>query len=286
MAFGAYEEYGITETRFIPVGITYEQANEWRRELIIACGKPILLKDYIQRYHENENAAIQELTSDLELSMPENMVIIPDAIDDDLIDFLCLIQLNDSSNQIWPIVIKNNKKLNLEKSISNKVTSLGSYEKQLLKDNLIVYKDLLLKYHLKDSAVSNKRNIQFQQVLILIIGIILFIPGIIFNGLIVLISSYIAKNKVYVKEFYAPILFALCTFLYLLWYFIFAILGAFMLGWIIIPVLIILMISGYFSILFVESIKELINRWRYNLLESNVKHQLKELRSKLKNLSV
>ncbi len=281
MAFGAYEEYGIDNTVIVPMGISYENANNWRYDVIMACTEPLYLKDYLDLYKENANQAIQQLTDDIALRLPEKMVIIPDKHDDDVSELLCLIWQNDISQSVWPIVIEQDTKLKKEQAICEALSNLEEEKKSNLKHIAGIYTKDLKKYRLSDRVISNKYNIGLPAFLLSIIGLIIVIPGFVINCLPVLISRNITKKKVYIKEFYAPVLFASCTFMLLVWNILLLIVGLICLGWISILLIFGALLTGYLSIVLMEIIHSYIQRMRYQLLSINKRNEIAALRTTL-----
>jgi hypothetical protein len=137
------------------------------------------------------------------------------------------------------------------------------------------------KYKISDEVVSKAYKFKETDLLVLLIGLVAFIPGLLINCLPILISRYLSKKRVYVKEFYAPVLYASSTFFLLIWYITLQIIGLIWIGTKSISLLFSVYMAGYFSILFMENIKKLVQRFRYKRLSTTVKNDLNNTRLKL-----
>lgn len=284
MAFGAYEEYGIENTVIVPMGFSYENANNWRYDVIMACAEPLYLKDYLALYKENPNQAIQQLTDDIAKELPEKMVIIADKHDDETSELLCSIWDSDQSRPIWPIVKNDHKKLEKEKAICQKFNDLDENNKTDIKHSASNYLKLLKKHKISDQVIYKQGKATVKDLLILIIGLLAFIPGFLFNALPVLIARSIAIKKVYVKEFYAPVLFASSTFLLLIWYTIFIIFGMIFIGWKSLLILIVTLYFGYLSVLYLEKANRFLQSIKFVMLDPKTKNEIIDLRNTLKKV--
>ena len=79
MAFGALEKHGRDQDiKLVPCGINYTAADEFRSEVIIACGDPISIQDYLAMYDENSNKAVRTLTNKLEEEMKKLIIHVED----------------------------------------------------------------------------------------------------------------------------------------------------------------------------------------------------------------
>ncbi|HMG16220.1 MAG TPA: 1-acyl-sn-glycerol-3-phosphate acyltransferase [Saprospiraceae bacterium] len=283
MAFGAYEEYGVDNTVIVPMGVSYEKANEWRHDVILACAEPLYLKDYLNLYNENPNQAIQQLTDDIALSLPQKMVIIPDKEDDEVSELLCLLWQNNRTQTLWKIILPGAEKLEKEQAICKNYYEQDADTKKKATDISNEYLSQLKKYRISDAVVSPAYKFDLFNLILVLVGIFLFIPGYLINCLPVLIARNISLKKVYVKEFFAPVLYASATFLLLIWYIILLICGLIWVGWISLVLLISIFMAGYVSILFMEKLNMLLQRNRFKQLSLSTQNHINKLRIQLSN---
>lgn len=279
MAFGAYDAYGIEDTVIIPLGFTYEMANVWRKDVMIQCGAPIYLKDYIKEYKENPNQAIQSLTDSLGTKLKETIVNIDQISEEPICDLLFDVIENERKKSVFPILIKNNKSLIAEQLIANRFNQLAQQKKELLTQSILKYKNLLEKYRILDSNVKCGHSFSLIKVILSVLCLVFCLPGVIFYFLPVISAKTIASKKVYVKEFQAPVLFALVTFFVLVWTIIAVFSGIAIFGWYFLIPIIIVFILGFFSIIFFESLQMNLSQLRFDRLNSTVKDNLLSNRS-------
>lgn len=74
LAFGAYEAKGLEDLVIVPFGVNYSNVWRFRSDAMLTFGEPLRLADYLERYRQDERAAVTELTRDLEREMRKLVV--------------------------------------------------------------------------------------------------------------------------------------------------------------------------------------------------------------------
>lgn len=275
MVFGAYDAYGVKDTKIIPIGFNYEQANVWRKDVMIQCGTPISVADFLPAYHENPLQAIQSLTDEIALGLTKNLVIINDVQDEQVCDILFEITKNDHSSPVFPIVIPNNERLIKEKKIAAAFNNLSEPEKSKLSTIANNYRNQLEQYKIADAnVITGKSAATFPAILLLIILQIIFLPGALYYFVPVMTARMMTSKRVYVKEFQAPVLFALSAFFVLIWSIFSLTSGIMLFGVRSIILILILLVFGFLSIPVYEALMRNLSQRRFNRLQAETQQEL------------
>ncbi len=275
MAFGAYDAFGVKDTKIIPIGFNYEQANIWRKDVMIQCGTPISVADFLPAYHENPLQAIQSLTDEIASGLAKNLVIINDVQDEHVCDIIFEITKNDHTAPVFPIVIRNNKRLITEKKIAAAFNKLSEPEKSKLSTIANNYHHQLEQYKIADAnVITGKSAATFPSILLLIILQILFLPGALYYFIPVMTARMMTSKRVYVKEFQAPVLFALSAFFVLIWSIFSLTSGIMLFGVRSIIMIIILLLFGFLSIPVYEALMRNLSQRKFNRLQAETQQEL------------
>lgn len=266
MAFGAYEHFGTDNTVIVPMGFTYEKANEWRKDVLIECGAPILIKDYVQLYNENPNLAIQTVTDEISKGMKTTIVHLENLHDDELFDHLAEISINNQGKSVFPIVRHENLQLNKEKSIAAHINQLNDENKTSLQSNVNKYFKSINKLGLSDLVVANEKKATTIPLMLYAVGLFLCLPALLFYALPIWVSKTIALKKVHVLEFKSPVLFALSTFLCVIWNVLFLVPSILLFGLKSIFAFIAIFIMAFIGLIFYEKLIYYIKLLKYKLL--------------------
>ncbi len=143
------------------------------------------------------------------------------------------------------------------------------------------YSSLLKQTNTQDCSVLNSNKNFFLKFILYSVLLLISLPGVLFNILPVLIARTIASKKVYVKEFQAPVLFALVTFLSLVWHLFIMLLGGIVFGLKIIYPLVIFGIMGFLSVISYEQINKIFAQMRFRNCKAEQKEILISSRKKI-----
>lgn len=282
MAFGAYENFGTDNTVIVPMGFTYERANEWRKDVLIECGEPILIKDYIQLYKESPNQAIQSVTDDLSKGMKTTIVHLESLEDgDDFFDHLAEISINNQGKSVFPIVRHENAQLTKEKSIAIKINQMDIAAKTESQHLVNRYYKLLKKFGLSDLVIANTKKTTIIPLILYAIGLLICLPALLFYAFPIWLAKTITLKKVHVLEFKSPVLYALSTFLCLAWSLILLIIGIIIFGLKSILALVLILIMAFIGIIFYEKLKYYFTSLKYKYLPLISRQELLNQRNEI-----
>lgn len=92
MALGAVDNRPeIDDLVIAPVGINYENRGFLMSAVLLRCGRPIRVADYLARYRTDPEAAVDELTADLKAALERQVLTIEDARLGRLVDELAAV---------------------------------------------------------------------------------------------------------------------------------------------------------------------------------------------------
>lgn len=120
------------------------------------------------------------------------------------------------------------------------------------------YQNLLEQHHLTDVGVAQPVAATASRTVALVLGVVPFVIGYIFNCPPAFLTKFILDKYVKVIEFVGPIKMAVGTFSYLLYYVFWALFFVFKGAWYGLLLLLLLLGLGYFAILY----QEYAQKWR------------------------
>jgi len=276
MAFGTVETYGDKDIHILPVGVNYTHADKFRSEVMIDFGDAIKLKDFLAEYKEKPQKGVKSLTDELEKRMQERVITIEKVADEKLVEGYFELYRNDHPKGIFPIYSVSDERVVAEKAIANRVNEMEEKEKSIHLSALNVYQEELKKLDVKDEAVVQKSGNKLLSMLTILIGLIPFILGYVFNYLPGKLA-YLLGQKMKQLEFKASVMIAVgmvAYFLYYLLIFIFA-LQAKSIFWTVFALM--LPVWGFFTLLYKEYFIKYVEYGKVAKLDKNV---LSDLRSK------
>jgi len=62
IAFGAFEDYNLSDIPIFPVGVNYTNSDQYRSDLMLDIGDPIFLSQYLDEYKNDQRIGIKLLT--------------------------------------------------------------------------------------------------------------------------------------------------------------------------------------------------------------------------------
>lgn len=258
IALGALDKFPeIGEVYVVPVGVNYTYADQSRSEVLIDFGHPLLASDYLSTYQDQQNPAITMLTDDLRARLLERVVVIEERKDEELAERLLVMHRSDYPETRFPILEKNQERLNLELGVANRVNQIGDEEKGKLWSWLDRYFDKLNKLNLQDSLISEKRpKASAWQSLFFLFGWPLYLVGFLWSGPPLFLARSIVDKSVKAVEFYEPVRIAVGIGAFLVWGILWLVFGAIFIGWWNVPLLIILLLLSYFAVIYREKNQE------------------------------
>ncbi|MEM8910072.1 MAG: 1-acyl-sn-glycerol-3-phosphate acyltransferase, partial [Bacteroidota bacterium] len=86
----------------LPVGLNYSAANDFRSQLLINVGEPLLIKDYAQAYQQDPIQTVRQLTADLKSRMGELIITTQDEAEDELLYQIETLQATNEPLEMSP----------------------------------------------------------------------------------------------------------------------------------------------------------------------------------------
>ena len=284
MALGAYEKYNTEDLMIIPIGLNYTNSLEFRSELLVDTGDPILLKDYLGAYRENPRKAILQITREIQKQLKERVIHIDKDEDADWINMLLKINRNDQLVRFWPSNLTNeNKLLREEVGIADKANSMSVEEKKQIAQNIGQYQQALKGHGLTDKGLSQHQTYKWSDLLFLVMTFPLFLPGFLTNYIPFYFGKKVADAKVKRPEFHLSIRLGVCLAVYTVQFLLLIIVTVAMAIYFANPYLAMLVLAvpflGYFSV----NYQDIYKRWRAVLKAHQIdRKELEQLKQKRK----
>lgn len=281
LAFGTLEKYPDLDLQIIPVGVNYSNSDAFRSRAMIEFGQPISAQDYYQKYKDDANTGIKELTKDLRTALEKHVIRIENRADEKLTEALFEINEHSWPEAPQPAVSKNNYLLKSEMIISESVGALPEEEKQALSKDISDYKTNLQKYKLNDYAVAIGEKPKSKSWIVIILGFLPFLVGYLGNALPVRFADWIINKKVRAIEFRASVKITTAIVLYMIYWLTLFLVLLFTGHYSLIFVLLALPFFGYYALLY----RAYFNKWkRLNALKGLSSEELNNLQEMRANL--
>jgi glycerol-3-phosphate O-acyltransferase / dihydroxyacetone phosphate acyltransferase len=257
----------------VPIGINYENPKKFRSKLLIEYGKPIHVSDYVKNYLSEPARTINDFTRDVEDSMAELLTIIPDKNIDRLVTDIEEVYKKDliESKGLDP------RNLQHDRAVTNEMAqAVDHFHKQRPErterfgEKIDAYLKELKKRNLRDHLLkpSNIEKMSFGRSALEFIGLWfgmpLYVIGLINHYLPWVLGYRIANNTAKNVEFHSSVNVASGTFIALVWYAALTLTVALVFrNWYLLAAWMILIpVSGWFSIRFRSFMKKTLGKWR------------------------
>ena len=194
MAYDAYQENSDLDIKVVPLGITFNEPDGFRKNVMIKIGEAINFNDYLPQFEENEGLAKKKITQDTyEAIKPLLLNVYPEI--EDLYEVAAPIVRTELGEQWMPIVEKSTKNFDAEAQL---VKQLNEH---VAKEEIEKYGQCLTEMNTQDKYVGGKKSILVS----FILGIIMMpfaMVGFVLNwfpsGITFLMAAYvIPRNKFY-----------------------------------------------------------------------------------------
>ncbi|MCX6200353.1 MAG: 1-acyl-sn-glycerol-3-phosphate acyltransferase [Bacteroidetes bacterium] len=223
IAFRAEEKNNFElNLRVLPIGINYSNAKNFRSDVFIKVGEPILLKENKGLYKTDSVKAIIALTQKMETALMEVMVNIPVGMDDVYENAVDILHEKYSAEKSLKEEHESNMRVAMQ---LNTLQKNDSAKFQLLKESSLQHREILKMCEIPLKGFT-KKNIEkasmlslFLQFILLQVGLPLHLAGLVFNYLPYRLA-YKTANKVKQIHFHASVNFAIGMFGWLFYYFI------------------------------------------------------------------
>jgi glycerol-3-phosphate O-acyltransferase/dihydroxyacetone phosphate acyltransferase len=177
------------------VGLTYEQANYFRSRVTINAGTPILISDYQEAYQKDKITAVRQLTQDLETHLSQLIIDVNDEEEDQLLLKIDTLLRNSDPLSEEQHFYRSQKVL----AQLQHIREANAKDYQYKSKQVDAYFEQLNAYNTTDQAIVHPLKSSLLFALRLLLGLPLFLYGLINNALPVAISLLILKYaKVYI----------------------------------------------------------------------------------------
>lgn len=282
IALGALDKYpDIGEVYVVPVGVNYTYADQSRSEVLIDFGEPMLASDYLDAYEDQPNQAISNFTDDLRNRLLERIVVIDALKDEELTERMLVMHRSDLPESRFPILEKEPERLQMELRVADKINQISEEEKAQLWSKLDLYFEKLDALGLEDKLVSRQYVHSQWLKIFLVLGLPFYLIGALWVYPPLRLAKWIVDKNVRAIEFYEPVRLAVSIGAFLIWAILSLVIGISLFGWWGVPLLVVLFLLGYFSVVYREKYRTLQLERRFVKVEKNTLESLREDRSKI-----
>ncbi|MBF9236138.1 1-acyl-sn-glycerol-3-phosphate acyltransferase [Hymenobacter sp. BT683] len=194
--------------KVVPIAINYFDPSRFRSDVLLNVAPPIVVADYAELYATDPEAAAVQLTDTIREALERRLVITRDAADDVFVQqiertFGDHLNLDDDD----PHTLYDNFQLSqtLLQALAwfdhNAPTRLVAVRQQLH-----IYLQALRKHRLTDEALEGQRRGTIVGLLNLVLGLPVWLYGVLNNYLPYILPSIVAKRATKEIEFVAPIM--------------------------------------------------------------------------------
>lgn len=144
----------------IPTGLNYTYHTQFRSEVHIKFGTPILINNYKDAYLEHPEATIAQVTDDLREAMIQQMIYV-EPEDVKLTEDLLPLLRNTFGRGAWPILSWEERYFRGEQQLAQQVGALSPTEKTAIEEAVTAYQRALDAQGASDFAVAgtNRRSL-------------------------------------------------------------------------------------------------------------------------------
>lgn len=231
IALGALDVHAdMAEVYIVPVGVNFTYPDQPRTEVFIDFGEPIRASAFLPEYRENANQAMASLTDALRERLEQHIVIVENEADDELAEYLHLLDRTARPYRLWPIIERSASPLEREMRLAAAVNKMDEGMKQEWLAATRAYFGRLGEAGLDDRSVGGRNYATALNAVLLALGWPGYAMGTLWNYLPAWLGYYVSATKVKTLEFKAPVRWAatIATFVlyFLLWLLIMAATGA------------------------------------------------------------
>jgi glycerol-3-phosphate O-acyltransferase/dihydroxyacetone phosphate acyltransferase len=283
MAVHYWQKYNLDDINIVPVSLSYSDPTKFRSVVHVKFDDPILLKDYIKNYEENNVQAINELRDNAYQVMRKNIVHIEKDEDAYLVDQLIRMDHNSHDFSILPVKDKSDSLLQKEIRTTEYINQLAEPEKAQLTKKVKDYKNRLTKEGLYDAVISGEGKWNPLSTLLLFFIAPVALLGYLVNFLPIYAGKRIAHKLMKRDEFICSVKIGAALIFYHIYIAIVVLLGLIFLPWLtLLIILISLPISGVVYLYFRGAYKRQTIRFKRSLASNKLLDELKSDRSEIR----
>lgn len=253
IAFGAYEKHQQDDLQIVPVGCNYQYGDRPRDEAMVNIGQPIFVRDYWEAYQQNPAATIQKLCADIELTLKTTVCFHLDGPDDDVLaEQLLTLHRSEQPQPVLPIVHFDSQRFAQEKAVLDTLNALPEADKYALRERTARYFSALEKARLDDAALLKPQRGHGLWLLFFLLGLLPAFVGWASSWPVRALTYWVADSKVKKREFYGSVVLGMSFLGGLVYYLGGALVGLLVWGWLGLLVTLLLLVSAWFSIVYLE----------------------------------
>jgi len=194
MAYDAYKQNNELDIKIVPMGITFNEPDGFRKDVMIKVGEPLNFRDYLPLFDGNEGQAKNKITSDTFNAIQPLLLNVTEELSE-VYEKAAPIFRNELTEKWLPVVEKSALPFDSEKQLVNRLKD-SKFQKLINS-----YDELTDKMNVSDKHISSR-----QSLIPMVLWSILLLPaaviGFVFNafpsGITFLMAAYvIPRNKFY-----------------------------------------------------------------------------------------
>jgi len=270
--------------KVIPLGMNYTNPKKFRSDLVFNYGKPIIMKDFQDAYAKDKAIAINEFTKHLQKELSKLVVHIDDVQNDQLVSDMEEIFGNQIAGGKKEKFIITQKIVRAVNNLSGQNPEAVNFFRKNVRNYLAQIENIRVRdWIVKKEKISGFRLLASGFWLLLCFPFHLF--GLINNYLPYKIGYATANRIVKQVEFHASVNMYVSAMLYLIFYLIqiLSIALIFRNWWILGAYIILLPLSGLFSLVYYTFLKKTLGQWRFFSLENKKREEIIKLRKEIIN---
>lgn len=283
LAFEMMEEKNwALDLQILPTGVNYTYHVQFRSEVYVNLGQPLKIIDYKEQFLENQEIAIAQLTNDIQQGIRQKMVYIEEENIELTEGFLPLLRHN-FKRSLWPLFSADPHLCHGEQQLANRITQATEAEKKDWAAQLEAYSKALEQEKVSDFAVAhqNKRSI-----LAVLLGLPFGIAGTVAGWLPHQVASKLRNKFVPFPAFSTSFALTAAMAVWILWSIIIMSIGAFIVGWWVLPWPFIMVLLQTFAYHYVDYTKEWYALFKFNNKKTASKNALQAKRKTLPLIGV
>jgi 1-acyl-sn-glycerol-3-phosphate acyltransferase len=277
IALGTMATHSDISIKIVPVSIHFTEPMKPRSEVMIHVGDPISIDSYIDDFSKNPPATVKKLTEDLYPKLRDVCIHCTYQEDAEIIEHSIRLFAAEHLSSLQPIVQMDTPRYKDEYNRVKKLNSSIEQEKNELRKLFKEYHSKLIGFATNDIAVMGVNFNPLVPVLYLI-GLPIFLLGLVLCILPVVAANYIAKKYVVYKEFHSSIFISAVLGISILYILIAFFIALFIYGPYAIFIFFLPML-GYLTIIYWESINQYLKNRNFKKLNVEDKENLKQMRS-------
>lgn len=232
------------DLQILPTGVNYTNHVQFRSEVYVNLGTPLHVIAYKEQFLANKEAAIAQLTKDMDQGIQAQMVYIEEENVGITEAFLPLLR-NNFKRPLWPLYSTDAHLCVGEQKLAQVIGETEELEKATWEAQLRNYQSALLHERVKDFAVAHKNK---RSLLLVLLGFPFWLLGTLSGWIPHQIASKLRNKFVPFPAFSTSFAFTAAFFVWILWSIIITSIGAFFVGWWALlwpPIMVLLQTFGY-----------------------------------------